>query len=309
MKQFLVGVLAIGFLASCNQFQKSKSGMPYKITHGDKKQSLKQGQFLKINIEFKLSKKDSVLNSSYDHIPAYFMYDTAQLGKYNVTEIFPKCFVGDKVEFKLSIDTLAKMGMVQFNPMFTKGSFINGRAEIIASFPTEAAMKADYDKETENEKKKEIALIQEYLKKKGITAQQDPSGVFVVVKTPGEPLKADTGNTASVFYKGYSIIGKKDGLTFDTNLDTARNPKKEPYDVKVGEPGVINGWAHGLKYFGKGGSGTIYVPSMLGYGPQGNPPAIAPYECMAFDMEIANVKPTPKAAPAPAVVPNPAQKH
>lgn len=305
MKQFVVGILAIGFLASCNQFQKTKSGMPYKITHGDKKQALKHGQFLKINIEFTVKKgnKDSALNSSYGHIPAYFMYDTAQLGRYNVTEIFPKCFIGDKIEFKLSIDSLAKMGMIQYNDVFKKGNFINGRTEIIASFPTEAAMKADYDKESEKEKQKEVILIEEYLKKKGIVAQKDPSGIFVVVKESGEPVKADTGNTASVFYKGYSIIGKKDGQTFDTNMDTARNPKKEPYPVKVGEPGVINGWAHGLKYFGKGGKGTIYIPSILAYGQQGNPPVIGPYECMAFDMEIADVKPTPKPAPAPTPAP------
>ena len=47
-------LLAIVLLASCNQFEKAPSGMTYKITSGGTKEKVKQGQFLKLHIEYKL---------------------------------------------------------------------------------------------------------------------------------------------------------------------------------------------------------------------------------------------------------------
>ncbi|MBZ4341007.1 hypothetical protein LAM87_22300, partial [Mycobacterium tuberculosis] len=77
--------------------------MKYKITKGSSRETLKQGQFVKFHVEYKLSPKDSLLNGSYGHIPAYFMVDTARLGKYNFTEFLTRMAPGDKAEFALSI--------------------------------------------------------------------------------------------------------------------------------------------------------------------------------------------------------------
>ena len=84
-------LLAIVLLASCNQFEKAPSGMTYKITSGGTKEKVKQGQFLKLHIEYKLKSKDSVLQSSFGRIPVYFPLDTANLGKHTFTEIITKC--------------------------------------------------------------------------------------------------------------------------------------------------------------------------------------------------------------------------
>ena len=54
IKSTLSLVAAIVIFASCNQFQKSPSGMPYKITKGNSKELLKHGQFVKLNIEYKV---------------------------------------------------------------------------------------------------------------------------------------------------------------------------------------------------------------------------------------------------------------
>lgn len=54
-------VAAIVLLASCNQYEKTPTGFLYKIKKGNSKETLKQGQFVKLNIEYKLpSKKDSI---------------------------------------------------------------------------------------------------------------------------------------------------------------------------------------------------------------------------------------------------------
>jgi len=294
IKSTLKLVAAIVLFASCNQYEKAPSGMLYKITHGSgNAKKLEQGQFVKINIEYKLKTKDTVLSSTYGVIPVYFPIDTARLGKYTFTEIVIKCKKGDKVDFSLSIDTLVKMGAVQYNEVFKAKDVILGKAEILDVFADVSKVDEDYKKETLAEKNREINNIKAYLDKNKIKAVQSPEGVFVVVKEAGDAAnKIDSTKTASVFYKGYSF----DGKVFDTNIKP-NDPAAKPFDVKVLTNSVIQGWDIGLQYFGKGGKGTIYVPAMLAYGPQPNG-QIKAYENLAFDLEIQDV--TKRTAEVPA---------
>ena len=259
--------------------------MMYKITHGEGNQKkLEQGQFVKINIEYKLKSKDTTLSSTYGLIPVYFPVDTASLGKYTFTEILMQCKKGDKIEFSLSLDTLAKMGVLQLNEIFKTKDIVLGKAEILDVFTDVAKVDADYKKETETEKKREIDAIKAHLAKNKITAVESPEGVFVVLKEAGDAAnKVDTTKIASVYYKGYTIAGE----TFDTNIKP-NDPTAKPLDVNIGTGAVIPGWEIGLKYFGKGGKGTIFVPAMLAYGPQANG-AIKPYTNLVFDLEIQDV--------------------
>jgi len=294
IKSTLKLVAAIVLFASCNQYEKAPSGMPYKITHGSgNEQPLKQGDYVKLNIEYKLKAQDSVLSSTYGVIPVYFPVDTARLGKYTFTEVILKCRKGDKIEFSLSIDTLVKMGALQITNVFKAKDLIIGKAEIINVFNNVSLVDADYKKEQDIEKAKEIAQIAAYLAKNKITAVKSPEGVFVVVKEAGDAAnKVDSGKIASVFYKGYTF----NGVVFDSNL-TPKDSVLKPYDVKVGTGSVIPGWDIGLKYFAKGGKGSLYIPAMLAYGPQANG-NIKAYENLAFDIEIKDVSVAPKVATA-----------
>lgn len=285
IKTTLKLALAIVLFASCNQFEKAPSGMLYKITHGSgNEKKLEQGQFVKLNLEYKLKSKDTTLSTTYGVIPVYFPIDTTRLGKYTFTEILMKCKKGDKVEFSLSVDTLVKMNVLQLNETFKAKDLILGRAEILNVFTDVAKVDADYKLEQEAEKGREIKAIKAYLTDKKINAVQSPEGVFVVVNTPGDAAnKVDTTKIASVNYKGYTFKG----VVFDTNIRPNDSTAK-PYDVKMGAGGVIPGWEIGLKYFGKGGKGSLYIPAMLAYGPQANG-AIKAYENLAFDIEIQDV--------------------
>ncbi len=293
IKSTLKLVAAIVLFASCNQYEKAPSGMPYKITHGSgNEQMLKQGDYVKLNIEYRLKANDSVLSSTFGVIPVYFPVDTARLGKYTFTEVILKCRKGDKIEFSLSIDTLVKMGALQITNVFKAKDLIIGKAEIINVFNNVSLVDADYKKEQDIEKAKEIEAIAAYLAKNKITAVKSPEGVFIVVKEAGDANnKIDSGKIASVFYKGYTF----NGVVFDSNL-TPKDSVLKPYDVKVGTGSVIPGWDIGLKYFAKGGKGSLYIPSMLAYGPQANG-NIKAYENLAFDIEIKDVNAAPASAP------------
>ena len=293
IKSTLKLVAAIVLFASCNQYEKAPSGMPYKITHGSGNEKLlQQGQYVKLNVEYKLKSKDTTLSSTYGMIPVYFPIDTARLGKYTFTEVIMKCRKGDKIEFSLSIDTLVKMGAVQVNEVFKAKDIILGKAEILDVFADVTKVDDDYKKEMAAEKNREINAIKAYLAKNKINAVQSPDGVFVVVKEAGDATnKVDSTKIASVYYKGYNFKGE----TFDTNINPKDSASK-PFEVKIATNSVIQGWDIGLQYFGKGGKGSLYIPAMLAYGPQPSG-QIKAYENLAFDIEVVDV--TSKSMSAP----------
>jgi FKBP-type peptidyl-prolyl cis-trans isomerase len=286
-------------LASCQQYEKTKDGLVYKITKGSGTQKLKNGDFIKFNLEFKIKEKDTILNSTYGHLPAFLKVDTstAQLPKHDFRSLLPKCAVGDKLEFAINIDTLKKLGMImEYNNIFKKGGVINGKVEILKSFSTEQQVNDEFNKELELEKQREIATIEKMLKDKNITAQKTKNGVFVKIDNAGDPtLKVDSGKQVSVIYKGTLTNGK----VFDS---TAKGTT--PYAFVIGTRSVIPGWDEGLRLFGKGGKGKLYIPAMMAYGAQGNPPVIPAYSSLFFDVEIAEVT-TPAPAPAQPATPMP----
>lgn len=295
--RILTTVLAAAtlFFASCNKFDKTKSGMPYKIERGNAKEKFKNGQLIKVHVEYKI--KDSLLNNTFGHIPIYFPIDTNRFGKYNFTEIIFDCGVGDKVDFKLSVDTLKKMGQLDYNKDFKRGDFINGKIHFLQVFATEAEMQADYMKEVEAEKQREIKDVKDYAaKNKYKVSATTPGGVAIVIEKDGEGPRIDSGKQAMVYYKG-SLTSN--GYEFDSNIKNG--VKGEPLAIVVGTKSVIQGWEEGLKYFSKGAKGKLIIPAMMAYGQQGSPPVIPPYANLVFDIEIADIKtPEPIAAPTDA---------
>ncbi len=293
-------VLALSLLlAGCHQFQKTKSGLIYKITPGGSKDKLKQGQFVKMNIEIKIEPKDTLWSSSYGHIPAYIAVDTARFNtdKHNFTEVLAMCAPGDKFEFIMNVDSMKKFNLIrEYDNLFVKGGSIKGKADIIATFPDDKAFMADLQKETDLEKQREVADLQKYINGKGIHAQKTPNGVFVEIKDAGGPVKPDSGMQASVMYRGTLL---ENGKGFDKNMD-ADALHKDPYPVVMGTHSVIPGWEEGLKYFGKGGKGRLFVPASMAYGGQGQRPAIPPNANLVFDIEVVDVTTPPPPPPAPA---------
>ena len=288
--KIITSILAASILlVSCNQYQKTKSGLAYKITAGGNKEKLKQGQFVKMNIKFTVGSKDSVLNSTFEHIPAYIMIDSARANKYSFLELLPLCAKGDKIDFSLSIDTLKKMGMIpDYNNVFVKKGMIKGKLEILQVFASDKETNDDYKKETDKEKQKEIVELEKYTKGKNIKTQKSENGVLIEIENAGTEPKADTGKQVSVFYKGYTV----DGKVFDTNMGKDAQ-HKDPINVVLGRHGVIPGWEEGLKYFSKGTKGKLYIPAMLAYGPLGNPPVIPAFANLIFEIEVVDITAAP----------------
>ncbi len=291
-------LLAATALAGCghSSYKKTSTGMVYDIISDGKDSLIKNGDFLKIHYKFVLN-GDSVLENTFDRIPAYGAADTTKLNLHNFTDLLPLLRVGDSVEFVRFVDTLRKMGQIPPNDTIMKpGSTIKGSVKVLKRFKNEAELQADYMQEEDKELQREIAGIKTYLKDNKISAEQTAKGVFVQMINPGSGMQVDTGTSIAVMYTGKTMATGKNmaGQMFDSNIEAQFNHKGQPFEFVVGASQVIPGWDDGLKKFKQGGKGKLYIPAMLAYKNRPASEIIKPYSNLMFDVEVVSVK---KAAP------------
>jgi len=98
-----------------------------------------------------------------------------------------------------------------------------------------------------------------------------------IVKGTGAAAKA--GDTVSVQYVGVSFA---DGKQFDASWDRGA----EPFQFPLGAQRVIPGWDQGVAGMKVGGRRELVIPPDLAYGPQGQPPAIAPNATLVFVVDM-----------------------
>lgn len=114
--------------------------------------------------------------------------------------------------------------------------------------------------------------IIDYLNANNITGTVvTPSGTHVKVDVEGSAEKPTIDSRVSVNYRGYFLNG-----------DLFENP---PNPISFPLSGVILGWQEGIPFFGRGGSGSIYIPSRRAYGMRGTA-TIPPNAVIIFDVEI-----------------------
>lgn len=299
MKKAIIALSTFITLAACHaNYDKAPSGLIYKIFPGNGGAKLATAKFVKLNIEYALTKngKDSILQTTFGKFPQFSPIDTTPARvAYSYMEIVPKCSVGDSVEFTISIDTLRGRNVNLPANIFPKGEFIKGKMKILNAYNTREEIMADVKKEQDLDISRQAKVMEDYLAKNNIKAQKTKNGAYVLVEQPGTDPKADSGKQVFVKYRGYLLDG---GTVFDTNMDSSKG-HIDPYPVVIGEHHVVAGWEECLPYFGKGGKGKMFIPAGLGYGPQGNGPAIPPNASLGFDVEITDVKDAPPAQQNP----------
>jgi FKBP-type peptidyl-prolyl cis-trans isomerase FkpA len=306
VKQVVGAISFAALLASCNSidFQKTKSGVPYKVYADKAGRQIADGDIVKFQVIQKL--KDSVLFNSYNQgMPQYVRlqanapmpanYNNIQA---NILEIMPKLKTGDSVYFAQSADSFIKQSpdiVKQIN--IKKGDQIVTTIRIVNAFKNVADAQQDQDKESfkafshnpqiQTQMSKDDQAIQQYLSANHISAQKTDWGTYVQVITPGKGPKPANGKFVSLRYKGAGM----DGQEFDSN----EKPGAPLLPLQIGAGGSIKGFEDGVKQLSKGAKARIFIPSMLGYGPQGNPPRIQPNENLIFDVEVVDITDAPPA--------------
>src|SRR3954470_9208160 len=112
-----------------------------------------------------------------------------------------------------------------------------------------------------------------------------PASLQVRDVVQGNGKVAESGDTLSMQYVGVSW---STGQEFDSSWSRGKEPSK----FKLGAGMVIPGWDQGLVGMRVGGRRQLVIPPNLAYGPQGQPPAIAPNETLIFVVDLEKVKKT-----------------
>lgn len=285
---FITAVL----VASCGKlnYKKSPSGFPYVIFSDGKGERVKINKVVKFNIENKVN--DSVYRTTFGLAPAYVQTSNISEG-YDISEIWTQLRVGDSVIVIQSLDTFIKRN-TSLPKEIKKGDRLVITMKILGVFESDSLADLDKKKDNDLQVANEKEEIRQYLKENKIEGYQETKlGVFVKIHNPGTGNPIDSGNYVSVKYNGINWSGK----VFDSNIDSSFG-RSALLDFTVDVSPMIKGFADGIKQMRKGTEATIYIPSILAYGADGNPPSIKPDEKVIFEIKVVDVKEqAPVAAP------------
>lgn len=289
-----MAVLALLFTA-CKQteFKKTKDGFTYKVFGNGKGEKIVPGDYVGIHRTIKI--KDSILQTSYGMPPQILPIPKDSGAKEN--ELFDMLLAarkGDSIQINQPIDSIMRQNpQAAQDPLLqrNKGGNIVYIYKVIDVYKNEKDAMAAMEKQNleafnqqpglVEQRKKDEAAIENYLKANNIQTERTTWGAYVQVLQPGNGEKAINGQFMMLRYTGKSL----DGKIFDSN----NKPGAELLPFQVGAGGMIPGFADAVKGLREGAKANIYLPSVTAYGAQGSPPAIQPNENIMFEVEVVDI--------------------
>jgi len=124
-----------------------------------------------------------------------------------------------------------------------------------------------------------------------VPSGKPPTKLVIKDIVKGTGATAQQGDTVSVHYVGVSYSNRKQ---FDASWD-----RHQPFTFQLGGGMVIPGWDQGIVGMKVNGRRELIIPPDLGYGAQGQPPAIAPNDTLVFVIDLLRVQPGSGGSTAP----------
>jgi FKBP-type peptidyl-prolyl cis-trans isomerase FkpA len=277
----LIGLLLL--CAACNNSEQKKTpnGFSFNVIKSGDGVVAKSEEILVFDFALR-DAKDSLWSDTYkEGMPAAVQIadSAAQATENGMVQMFRMLSKGDSVSATMTVgkffrdivrgpapptidSALNITYFIQVKEIFTMDKFKAYQDEIAA-------------KKKAGQKIKDQEVIKKYLADNNVTAQQDSSGLHYVLYTNKGGAKPNATQCVEVKYTGKFMA---DGKIFDQS-------------EKIAFPlmNVISGWRLGIPLLGIGDSATLYIPSTLGYGPEGYPGAIPPNAILIFDVELLSV--------------------
>lgn len=281
---FLLSLFSCESLKSDNGGMKTtENGLQYQIFLDEEGETAQIGQYM--TFEMELVGKDTILSSTYQS--GQPILTPVQEASFNggIEEGLTLLSEGDSAVFKVAMDSLFKDRMNQIPPELMGLTHLTYRIKVL-KIQSEEDLKAEQEAKAEEQKMADDRKIQEYLSENSINASRTESGIYYVITEEGNGENPSLQNQVTVHYTGKLLNGK----VFDSS-----KPGVGPRPVS-GDPatfplsGVVKGWQEGIPLLEKGGSGTLYIPSHLGYGQQGAGADIPPNSILVFDVELIDFK-------------------
>ena len=285
-----MSVLALASCSNNGGFKKTKDGLEYKIQKdekGDKKPAVGDIVQMHLHIHYSDDKiKDTVLFDSRkmnNNQPVEFPVMPAQF-KGDWPEGITLLTAGDSATFKVSIDSIMKLGQGTLPPFMKKGQKVTYDVVLVS-----VKSKAEAEKSMQEQSAKQIEvddkLLQEHFTANNLQPQKTASGLYYIIEKEGSGNPVQPNQIVSVKYTGKTL----DGKTFDSNIDPQFG-HTDPFEFPAGQGAVIPGWDEGILLLKKGSKAKFFIPSPLAYGPQSPGPGIEANSVLTFDVEILDVK-------------------
>lgn len=309
MKHFsYLAVVCLLALSACTgSFKKGDDGMEYKLINNGSGKTMAYGNFMQLHIKQVYGgTKDTILGDSREFMPRIVVFDSINtpVAYFKIMKNMKK---GDSLVIRTLTDSVFKAGrempafMKKGKYLYTHISLINffetkdqadsaGKAEMALARPRIYKTQiAEVEKDLATKKDQLAAdskIIEDFLAKNNIKAQKTKWGTYIEIKTEGSGEQINNNHIATVNYTGRTLDS---GRVFDSNIDPKFN-HVQPFEVNLAELGsVIMGWTDGLMQLKKGTKATIYIPSSLAYGAQGNGNEIKANENLIFDIEVIDI--------------------
>jgi FKBP-type peptidyl-prolyl cis-trans isomerase FkpA len=287
-KTLLIASAALMGLAmiSCKKgFKTTDSGLQYMIYTSNEGPKAKEKDFLTVHITYR-TESDSVLFDTRKTKPITFPMAAASF-KGALEEGLAMLSAGDSATFLISADSLFEKTFHAPIPEYVKkGSKIKFDVKL---FKIQSSEERQKEKSVEAEKYKvqESAELENYLKENNISVKPTPNGLYYISEVEGKGPLADSGKTVVVEYVGKFL----DGKVFDESAKAGK-----PFEFVLGTGSVISGWDEGISMMRAGGKAKLVIPSTLAYGGRGVGDIIPPFAPLTFDVELKEIKETPKAS-------------
>ncbi len=118
-----------------------------------------------------------------------------------------------------------------------------------------------------------------YFEENKLEPEASSEGFFYSFEKKGKGAKVKYGDYVLINYKGTLL----DGSVFDSNEG------EDPFVFRVGHRQVIKGWDLGIQEFKTGSTGTLFIPSKLGYGKNGVGDEIPPHADLIYEIELLEI--------------------
>jgi len=313
MKQFIyLAAICMLALSACTGSFKKGDGLEYKIISSGSGKTVGYGNYIQIHIkQLYAGTKDTVLMDTRDYMSRIQVLDSVStpLAYFKILKQMRK---GDSLIIRLLTDTVFKDPKNVMPEFMKKGKYLYTSVKLLNIFETreqaDSANKAEtalskpriFKKQMEEIEKGLAAkkaqlntdskIIEEYLTKNNVKAQKTNWGTFIATSAEGTGANISNTDVALVNYTGRTLDS---GKVFDSNTDPAfkhGDQPLQPLAVNIADlGGIIVGWTDALTHLKKGSKATIYIPSSLGYGANGNGEKIKPNENLIFDIEVVDV--------------------
>ncbi len=123
--------------------------------------------------------------------------------------------------------------------------------------------------------------ITRYLEKNNITNAQKHEGIYYTI--------TEQGNGGAIV-AGDDVIFEATGKFLNDSPFYSSKEQGQPLEIFMGQNMVVPGLEEGLTLLQKGGKATLYLPSEMGYGEEGQGAVIPPNTVLIYEIEVLEVK-------------------